>query len=87
MGLNVNELTTQSTYMEPALVERSMLLSYALVLGGFMGLAGLHRFYLGRTASGLLWMFTFGFCGIGTIIDLVMLPRMVDDRNRGALGW
>jgi TM2 domain-containing membrane protein YozV len=37
---------------------------------GFVGLAGIHRFYKGKILSGLLWLFTGGLCGIGTILDL-----------------
>ena len=40
---------------------------------GFLGLAGLHRFYNGKIVSGLIWFFTFGLAGIGTIIDLILL--------------
>ena len=50
-------------------------------------LPGSGHFYLGRWVSGLVWLFTGGLCGIGTIVDAVMLPRMVEDSNRGANGW
>ncbi len=46
------------------------------------GFAGLHRFYLGRPLSGLLWLCTWGLLGIGTIIDLVYMPLMVEMENR-----
>lgn len=62
-------------------------LAYVLLAISFVGLAGLHRLYLGRVVSGLLWLFTGGLCGIGTIVDLFLLPRMVDDANHGAPGW
>lgn len=60
--------------------------AYLLWLGGFFGLCGLHRFYMGRWVSGLIWLFTGGFCFVGQIIDLVAMPRMVEDSQRGA-GW
>ncbi|MFQ5570464.1 MAG: TM2 domain-containing protein [Rhodothermales bacterium] len=41
-----------------------------MALVGFFGLAGIHRFYLGQVGMGLLYLFTGGFCAIGTIIDL-----------------
>jgi hypothetical protein len=32
--------------------------SYLLWLGSLFGVAGLHRFYLGRPVTGALWLFT-----------------------------
>jgi len=40
---------------------------------GFLGLAGIHRFYRGRILSGILWLFTGGLFLIGTILDLANL--------------
>ena len=61
-------------------------LAYVLWLGGLVGICGLHRFYMGRFWSGLLWMLTGGLCFVGQLIDLVMMPRMIEDSRRGA-GW
>ena len=40
---------------------------------GFLGLAGIHRFYRGKILSGLLWLFTGGLFLIGTILDIAAL--------------
>lgn len=40
---------------------------------GFFGIAGLHKFYEGKTGSGILYLCTIGWCFIGTIIDLIAL--------------
>lgn len=55
--------------------------AYLLWLGGLFGLCGLHRFYLGSYATGFLWLFTFGLCGLGQFIDLFLIPGLVDQRN------
>ena len=49
-------------------------------LGGF-GVLGLHRFYLGRWVTGLLWFFTGGLFLIGAIVDLFLIPSMVQVEN------
>lgn len=48
---------------------------------GFFGLCGLHRFYLGKPVSGVVWLLTFGGFFIGQIVDLFLIPSMVQDRN------
>lgn len=52
-----------------------------LCLLGFVGLGGLHRFYLGHIGMGILYFCTGGLCGIGTIIDLLSLDNMVNMSN------
>lgn len=47
----------------------------------FIGLGGLHRFYVGRKWSGLLYLLTWGLLGIGQLIDLFMLGGMVRMAN------
>ncbi len=44
-----------------------------LCLFNLAGLAGLHRFYVGRWFSGILYLFTFGFFGLGSLFDLFMI--------------
>ncbi len=54
-------------------------------LGLVTPVAGVHRFYLGRRITGVIYLLTWGFFGIGTVIDLLTLERMVDDENRRLL--
>ena len=49
----------------------------------FLGLFGGHHFYLGRTALGLLYLFTLGLCGLGWLADMVTLPRQTHRANAG----
>lgn len=56
---------------------RSTPTAYLLWLGCLIGFCGLHRFYLGRPWTGLLWLLTFGLLGIGQIVDLFLVPGMV----------
>ncbi len=60
---------------------KSTAVTYLLwILGGF-GVLGLHRFYLGRWVSGLIWLFTGGVFVVGAIIDLFVIPEMVRVEN------
>lgn len=47
----------------------------------FLGFVGAHKFYLGRPIIGLLYLLTFGFLGIGMIVDLFTIPSQVRGAN------
>jgi len=65
---------------------KNLALSYFLCALSFISpLAGLHRFYLGKTASGFFYLITWGFLGIGSIIDLIRMPTLVEEANLRAL--
>lgn len=50
---------------------------------GFFGVAGIQRFLTNQTGMGLLYLFTLGFCFIGTIIDLVNFRSIALEYNVG----
>ncbi|MEM8486948.1 MAG: TM2 domain-containing protein [Bacteroidota bacterium] len=51
-------------------------------LAGFLGFAGIHRFVLGQVFLGLVYLFTLGFCGIGTIVDMFMFKQITQRFNK-----
>lgn len=61
---------------------RSLALSYGLWCLSLVGLCGIHRIYNRKPFTGLLWLFTFGLCGIGQFVDLLLIPGMVEAANR-----
>lgn len=40
---------------------------------GFVGLAGIHRMYVGKVGTGVLWFLTSGLCVVGTVLDLISI--------------
>ena len=45
----------------------------ALVLCIFLGWLGIHRFYVGKNFTGLVYLFTCGLFGFGIVIDLILI--------------
>lgn len=54
----------------------SLLIGYLFWLFGF---TGSHRFYFGKPVTGTIWLFTAGLLGIGWIIDLFLVPSMLEE--------
>jgi len=53
----------------------------AWILLTFLGLFGVHRFYLGKWLSGLIYLLTGGLFLIGVIYDYWTLNRQISDLN------
>ncbi len=61
-------------------------MTYLLWALGWFGFCGIHRFYVGKPLTGLLWFFTGGLCLVGQIIDVFLIPGMVEQANHRFLG-
>lgn len=48
----------------------------------FLGIFGIHRFYLGKWITGIIWFFTGGLFLIGYLYDFWTVNEQVDDINR-----
>ena len=56
--------------------------STAWLLLTFLGIFGVHRFYLGKIGTGLLWLCTLGLFGLGYLYDYCTLNRQISELNR-----
>lgn len=65
---------------------RSKGIAYGLWFLCLLGFCGVHRLYAGKVVTGLIWLFTFGLLGIGQLIDLILIPNMIDRNNYELLG-
>jgi len=57
----------------------SLGMAYLLWAVGGFGTLGVHRFYLRKHGTGVLWLLTGGLFGIGAVVDLFRMPTMVRD--------
>jgi TM2 domain-containing membrane protein YozV len=48
----------------------------------FLGVFGVHRFYMGKIWTGILWLVTGGLLGLGWLYDLWTLNEQIDEINR-----
>ena len=52
------------------------------ILLTFLGVFGLHRFYMGKWISGIIYFFTGGFFLLGVLYDLWTLNSQLSELNR-----
>lgn len=82
----MHELQRDGEHVPVVPFTKSLGVAYLLWCLGFVGLAGLHRIYMGKPISGLVWLFSGGLCGLGQLVDVAFMPRMLADAQAGR-GW
>lgn len=55
----------------------------AWILLTFLGVFGIHRFYMGKIITGIIYLLTLGLFGVGVLYDLLTLNGQISDLNRG----
>jgi len=53
------------------------------ILLTFLGIFGIHRFYMGKIITGILYLLTAGLFGIGILWDFLTLNEQISEVNRG----
>ncbi len=56
--------------------------SLTWILMTFLGLFGLHRFYMGKWVTAIIWLCTLGLVGFGYLYDYCTLNTQIDEVNR-----
>ena len=51
------------------------------ILLTFLGVFGIHRFYMGKIFTGLIWLLTLGLFGVGVLWDFLTLNEQISDVN------
>ena len=78
---NVYVQGATGTPLEP----KSTAVGYVLLI--LVGVLGIHRFYIGKIGTGILYLLTAGLFGIGVIVDLFTLAGQIRVVNaRRAVG-
>jgi TM2 domain-containing membrane protein YozV len=53
----------------------------AWILLTFLGAFGIHRFYMGKVFTGILYLLTLGLFGLGILYDYLTLNEQIDELN------
>lgn len=73
--------------VDPFASPKSRLITLLLCI--FVGELGIHRFYVGKIGTGVLWLLTAGCFGIGALVDLIMIAcgTFTDSDGKPVTDW
>ncbi len=54
----------------------------AWILLTFLGIFGIHRFYMGKVFTGIIYLLTVGLFGLGILSDFLTLIGQIAEKNR-----
>lgn len=85
----VAAVAAQNDSLEPGVSPRKRIWALLLAGIGAFGFAGLHRFYVGKIGTGILWLVTGGLAGVGTLIDIILIAcgEFTDAEGRKVIRW
>ncbi len=67
----INVVNTNTNVNSVGYIHKKKWVAFFLCL--FLGPLGIHRFYVGKIGTGIIWLFTVGFFGIGWVLDLIFI--------------
>lgn len=71
--ININNIPIANSVnsINPMISPKSRLVSLLLCI--FLGYLGIHRFYVGKIGTGIMYILTLGFFGFGILFDLILI--------------
>ena len=88
---NINTIANANTNTFPAnnpmISRKSRLVSFVLCF--ILGYLGIHRFYVGKIGTGIIYFLTAGLFGFGMIFDLIMIlvGSFKDNHGKSIKNW
>lgn len=75
--------------MPPGVSKYKRLWAALLTAPLLIGVGGIHRFYVGKIGSGIVWLLTCGMFGVGQIVDFILIlsGRFKDAEGKLLLRW